>query len=195
MAKNSNTNYGLVVSLSDVEANAITTAQPAGQTASDKLSIVAGGLLRDLAKGGAMVPPEHATRIEAAIGTTDPAAITAAVEQSVGRSGESTVVRWIVDPTQVQFYQSLADNNGVTLEQELKSLMDYAYGNGWFGMGAPDVFKILLDAGQYRELQKMFERDIVTGEDIMDRLRKEFRGTFAPEEEDALVFDALEGKK
>ena len=194
MAKG-NTNYGLVVSLSDVEANAITTAQPAGQSATDKLSIVAGSLLRDLARGGAMVPPEYATRIEAAIETMDPAAIASAVEKSVSRQGEATTVQWVVDPTHIQFYQQLADNNGVTLERELKSLLDFAYEQGWFGMSAPEVNKILLDAGQYRELQKMFGKDIPTGEDVINRLRNEYRGTFAPEEDDALVFDSLEKKK
>ena len=194
MAKSGNTSYGLTVSLSDVEANAITAAQPAGQTASDKMSIVAGGLLRDLARGGAMIPPEYATRIEAAIEATDPAAITAAVEKSASKQGEATTVQWVVDPTHIQFYQSLADNNGVTLESELKTLLDFAYEQGWFGMSAPEVNKILLDAGQYKELQQMFSKDIVTGEDVMERLRKEFRGVFAPEEDDDLVMDSLEKK-
>jgi hypothetical protein len=194
MAKSGNTSYGLTVSLSDAEANAITTAQPAGQSASDKLSITAGSLLRDLARGGAMLGPEWATRVQAAIETTDPSAIVSAVEKSVSRQGEATTVQWIVDPTHVQFYQHLADNNGVTLEHELKSLLDYAYSQGWFQMGAPDVFKILLDAGQYKELQQMFSKDIVTGEDVMERLRKEYRGAFAPDAEDELVFDALEKK-
>ena len=194
MAKSGNTSYGLTVSLSDVEANAITAAQPAGQTASDKMSIVAGGLLRDLARGGAMIPPEYATRIEAAIEATDPAAITAAVEKSASKQGEATTVQWVVDPTHIQFYQSLADNNGVTLERELKTLLDFAYEQGWFGMSAPEVHKILLDAEQYKELQQMFGKDIPTGEDVMERLRKEFRGVFAPEEDDDLVMDSLEKK-
>ena len=38
------------------------------------------------------------------------------------------------------------------------------------------------------------ETDIVTGADVIERLRKEYRGTFAPEEDDALVFDSLEKK-
>ena len=194
MGKSGNTSYGLTVSLSDSDANAITAAQPAGQTASDKMSIVAGGLLRDLAKGGVMIPPEYATRIEAAIAVTDPAAITDAVEKSAKMSGDATRVEWIVDPTHIQFYQSLADNNGVTLERELKTLLDFAYEQGWFGMSAPDVNKILLDAGQYKELQQMFGKDIPTGEDVMERLRKEYCGTFAPEEDDDLVMDSLEKK-
>ena len=193
MAKSGNTSYGLTVSLSDVEANAITAAQPAGQTASDKMSIVAGGLLRDLAKGGVMIPPEYATRIEAAIEATDPAAITAAVEKSASKQGEATTVQWVVDPTHIQFYQSLADNNGVTLERELKTLLDFAYEQGWFGMSAPEVNKILLGAGQYKELQQMFSKDIVTGEDVMERLRGQ--AMTPPDLEDELVFDALEGKK
>jgi hypothetical protein len=194
MAKSGNTSYGLTVSLSDAEANAITAAQPAGQSASDKLSITAGSLLRDLARGGAMIGAEWATRVQAAIETTDPAAIVSAVEKSVSRNGEATTVQWIVDPTHVQFYQQLADNNGVTLERELKTLLDHAYEQGWFGMSAPEVNKILLDAGQYKELQQMFGKDIPTGEDVMERLRKEYRGTFAPEEDDDLVMDSLEKK-
>ena len=190
-----NTNYGLVVSLSDIEANAITMAQPAGQSASDKLSITAGSLLRDLARGGVMLSPEWATRVQAAIETTDSAAIVSAVEKSVNRSGEATTVQWTVDPTHVQFYQHLADNNGVTLERELKTLLDHAYEQGWFGMSAPEVNKILLDAAQYRELQKMFGKDIPTGEDVMDRLRKEYRGTFEPEEEEDLIMDSLVAEK
>ena len=40
----------------------------------------------------------------------------------------------------------------------------------------------------------MFGKDIPTGEDVINRLRNEYRGTFAPEEDDALVFDSLEKK-
>ena len=40
----------------------------------------------------------------------------------------------------------------------------------------------------------MFGKDIPTGEDVMERLRKEFRGVFAPEEDDDLVMDSLEKK-
>ena len=190
MAKNTSTSYGLVVSLSDSEANAITMAQPAGQSAADKLSLTAGSLLRDLAKGGVMIGPEWATRIEAAIETTDPSAIVDHVERSVRRKGDATRIEWVVDPTQVQYYQMLADNAGVSLEHELKSMLDFAYEQGWFGSAAPDAFKILLTPEQYRYLQGLFEKDIVTGADVIDQLKADAGRVLAPEEND-FILDAL----
>jgi predicted lactoylglutathione lyase len=72
-----------------------------------------------------------------------------------------------VDPTQIAFYKQLAYNNNVSLDHECTALMNYAYSQGWFGMSAPEAFKILLTPAQYRELQQAFARDIVTGEDVM----------------------------
>ena len=183
-------NYGLVVTLTDPEANAITESQPAGQTAAEKLSLVANGLLRDLAKGGAMLAPEWASRVEAAIGTTDAAAVVDAVERSANRSGDATVVSWVVDPTQINFYQMLADNAGISLNHQLKSLLDYAYSQGWFGSAAPDLFKLLLTQEQYRFLQQMFEKDIVTGFDVIEKLQVGSEASWAPPEDD-VVLDSL----
>lgn len=188
-----NNNYGLVVGLSEAEANAITEHVSGPYTSTEgKLGVVATGLLRDLVKGGVMIGPEWATRIETAIGTTEAQAIVEAVERVAGKIGEATIVPWIVDPTQLPFYQSLADNRDFTLAQQLKAVMDYAYEQGWFGMGAPDPFKILLTAEQWRALQQIFGKDIVTGQDVMDRLGTPEVGTFAPEDGD-LILDSLKG--
>jgi hypothetical protein len=185
--------YGVAVPLSVADANAIAAHVQDNGSIESKLSTVATGLLRDLAKGGIMIAPEWAERISTAIGTTDAPAIVAVVEKSVDRRGDATVVQWVVDPTQIAFYQQLADSNGVTLAHELKALMDYAYEQGWFGVAAPDAFKILLDAQQYRDLQQMFSKDIVTGQDVMARLNVAFDRAFAPEEGSDLVLDSLKG--
>lgn len=179
MAKTASATYGLAVTLTDSEANAITMDRrvqdlgrggPAPLSASEKFAIVANAWLKDFAKGAIMIPAEWSERIRTAIGTEDPSAIVEQVEIAVGKSGDATRVEWHVDPTQIQFYQQLADNAGVTMNHQLKSLLDYAYSQGWFGSSAPDAFKILLDPEQYRRLQELFGKDIVTGADVMEQI-------------------------
>ncbi len=165
--------YSVVVNLSTTEMDTIMDGK-LGAHPEDKLSRVANGLVRDLAAGGCMLPSEWAGRIEQAIGTTDPASIVEAVEKSVHKSGEATCVQWVVDPTQIAFYKGLADNvppNGITLEHQLKSLMDHAFSQGWFNSAAPDVFKILLTPEQFRELQQICGKDLPTGLDVIERLQ------------------------
>lgn len=162
--------FGLTVSLNDKDTSAITAAIPGERTPTDKINTVAAGLLRDLARGGVMIPNDYAERIQAAINTAEPAEIASAVEKSVGKSGESTRVEWIVDPTQISFYQSQADNAGITLNHQLKSHMDWFFLQGGLGSSAPDPFKILLTAEQWKELQRRFGKDIPTGEDVMEAL-------------------------
>lgn len=141
-----------------------------------------------LARGGVLLDPEWVERIQTAIGTTDVPAIVEAVEKSVGRQGEAVVVPWIVDPTQVAFYQGLADNQGITLAHQLKTVMDFAYANGWLGYGAPDAHKILLTPEQFRFLQGLFQKDIPTGEDVINALQTGDGAAFVQgEEEDALL--------
>ena len=189
--------FGLSVALNAADAKAIDARVPSNRPLTDKLGEIAGGLLTDLARGGTMIPPEWASRIESAIGSTDPAAIVDHVEKSVNRAGASTRIEWIPDPTQIAWYQPLADNAGITLEMQLKSIMDFAYEQGYFGQNAPDPFKVLLSPEQYRILQKMFGRDIVTGEDIMDVLQKDVHAEIGPaDEEDDLIMESLaEAKK
>ena len=160
MAKASKS-YAVVVTLSDADAAALGV---------EKVEVLANTCLRALAQGGVLVAPEWAERIKSAIGTTDAASITESVERCARRFGEARLVEWSVDPTQLAFYQQLADNAGVTLEHQLKSLLDYAYSQGWFGMGAPDPFKLWLSQDQYRALQQFFQKDIVTGQDVIERL-------------------------
>ncbi len=128
-------------------------------------------------------------RIDSAIHSTEPPAIVDAVERSAGRKGEATRVEWIVDPTQIAYYQSLADNAGVSLEQQLKSILDYALMQGWLGAGAPDLFKILLSPQQYRALQTLFAKDVVTGTDIMQRIGAEQAAV-----EDDMILSSLTGE-
>lgn len=170
MARNNELVFMLTVPLSSVDANAITMRVEPGETAADKLSRVATSLLRDLAKGGVMLAPEWAGRVQAAIGTVDSETIATHVEKAVGRSGDSTRVEWIVDPTQIGFYMEQAENAGISLNQQLKAHLDYAYQNGWLGSSAPDPFKILLTKDQYKALQNLFAKDVVTGQDVIDRL-------------------------
>jgi hypothetical protein len=101
------------------------------------------------------------------------------------------VVEWVVDPTQISFYAMQAENLGVSLAHQLKAHMDLAYSQGWFGQTAPDLFKLLLSQEQYRDLQKMFAKDIVTGADVMDRLMAQAGDTFTAD--DDLVMQSLGG--
>jgi hypothetical protein len=175
-------------SIVEADAVAIAGRVPGPQSVPEKLGQVAAGLLKDLAKGGVMIQPEWAARIESAIGTTEPASIAEHVEKAVGRQGEAYVVPWVVDPTQIAFYRQLAEANGISLAHELKTMMDHAYAQGWFGMSAPEPFKLLVAPEQYRALQQMFGKDIVTGADVMERLQGEITAA-----EDDLVLDALAG--
>jgi hypothetical protein len=184
------TNFVFNVVLEDRDARNLTDNLPGVQLAS-----VACDLLRDLARGGVMLPPEWASRIDAAIHTTDAATIVKHVERSVGKSGEAVRVEWIVDPTQIQFYQHLADNASISLEMQLKALMDYAYSQGWFNTGAPEVFKLMLAPEQYRWLQQAFGKDVVTGQDVIDQLAKNMKVTFPPDMDDDLVLEALQGAR
>ena len=106
--------------------------------------------------------------------TLDPEKIVEAVEKSAGRSWDSVRVEWVPDATHLAFYKQLADANGITLEHELKTLLDFAYSQGWFGMAAPDPFKILLTPEQFRTLQEMFGKDIPTGADVMEKIQQAF---------------------
>ncbi len=162
-----NLTFGLAVTISEADANAIVRAVPGAGSNEQKLGTIAAGLLKDLAGGGCMIRPEYAQRIETVIGKADDVAIVEHVERAVNKDGETTLVEWRVDPTQIAFYQMLADNNNCSLEQELKSVMDLAYDQGWLGSAAPDVFKILLTQDQFRVLQQRFAKDLPTGEDVM----------------------------
>jgi hypothetical protein len=183
-----------VVTLTDAEANSITIAQPAGTSAMDKLSISAGSLLRDLAHGGTMIGPEWTTRIETALGTVEAAAVVKAVETSMNRDGDAVIVPWRIDPTQVAFYQGVADSNGVSLESHVKSVFDYGFEQGWVSQAAPEVFKILLTSEQFRQLQQMFEKDSPTGQDVIDRLEK-LGGGFEAEDHDLILDEMREVSK
>lgn len=178
MAKNNT--FAILVNLSDADAGAIGAASDPSQALEINLGRAATGLLRDYARKGVMIPPEYADRIETAIGNTEPASITEHVEASVKRRGEATVVEWIIDPTQILFFQELANSRGFSLENQLKSAMDYAYMQGWFNQNTPDPYKILLTQEQYRQLQNMFDQDIVTGYDVMQRLEQTAVAEFDP---------------
>lgn len=182
MAK-SNVSFGLGVNLTVQEA----TALCGGQASPERLSVIATNLLRQLAGGGIMIPPEWAQRVDEAIHTAEPAAIVEHVEKAVGKQGDYTTVEWLVDPTQIGFYKMQADNAGISLAMQLKAHMDYGYGNGWLGQTAPEPFKILLTPEQYRELQQLFARDIVVGQDIMNALG----GVLPAAAEDDLVLETL----
>jgi hypothetical protein len=182
-------NIPLVVGLTDNEVQAIAATLPGPQAAGEKVAEVGARLVKQYAQGAALLPAEWAARIEAALGTLDPRAVAEAVEKAMHRQGEAVVVEWVVDPTQIAFYQMLAENAGLSLERQLKSMLDYAYSQGWFGMGAPDADKILLTPEQYRALQRLFGKDIVTGEDVMERLQEADGAGFiqAEEEEDPIL--------
>jgi hypothetical protein len=183
--------YGVVVTMNEDEARAVAERIPGAGSTDQKLGSVAAGLMRDLSKGGVMLAPEWAERIQTAIGTTDPQSIVEHVEKAVAKRGDATVVEWVVDPTQVQFYQELADSTGLSLDVQLKSTMDFAYAQGWFNTSAPDPFKLLLTDGQYRALQAMFAKDVVTGEDIVRRLNVVTESSTTAD--DAFLMDSLKG--
>lgn len=193
MAKSNNSVsiYGVLVSLAEAEASAIAERVAGPAQPGEKLNQVGTELMRGLAKGGVMIPPEWAVRISAAIGATDPASIVEAVEKSAGRCGEATRVEWIVDPTHIAFYQMQADNAGVSLNHQVKAHLDYAYEQGWLGGSAPDPFKLLLTAEQYRHLQQIFHKDNVTGADVIERLS----AGATPEEEYDPIMESLKGGK
>ena len=193
MGKSRNFNYAIMVNVTEDEAVALQDRVPESASTVHAMATLATEYLRGLAAGGAFLPPEWAQRARAAIGSVDPAAVISAVERSVRRDGEATRVEWIVDPTQIQFYRGLADNAGVSLEHELKTLLDYAYEQGWFGWAAPDVFKLLLTAPQYRYLQQVFEKDIVTGDDVMQRLHQLVGTPAIVREEDDPIMESLTG--
>lgn len=195
MAKDSNVNYGITVRLSEADVNAISEGVRGQAAPAEKLGAVASGLLRDLARGGVMIEPDWASRIESAVGSTEQSVIVEAVEKSVNRRGEDTIVEWEVDPTQIAWYKQLADNvppMGISLNQQCKSIMDWAYSQGYFGQNAPDPYKILLEPEQWQYLQKLLAKDIPTGYDVIALLSGE-RKPEVIEEEDDLVMDALKG--
>lgn len=187
MAKNSDVNYGLVASLPPATMDAVAGRLPGNGTAAEKVSGFVTSLLRDLATGGIFIPPDWAARVRAVLDPASPERITETVEKVAQRRGDCTVVEWVVDPTQVNFYREQADNNGLTLEQQVKAHLDYAFANGWLGTGAPEPFKILLTGEQYRRLQERFLKDIVTGADVM----AEFDKTAPIEEEEDPVLASL----
>ena len=194
MARNPNVRFGLTVDLTAGEANAI-TSQAAGETATEKLSVVAAGLLKDLAGGGTMLSPPMAERINAAIGTIEESAIVANVEKAAGTDGDAVIVRWRIDPTQVEFYRQVAESNGISLEAHVKNVFDYGFMQGWCGSSAPDAFKLLVTADQFAYLQQRFEKDSVTGEDVVEALRAH-DANFDPEPEEAdPIMASLRGEK
>ena len=189
-------NFGLTVSLDEAQSNVIAENAPGQAGVAEKLSAVAAGLLADLAKGGVMIPPDWAIRIRNAIGTVEPAAIIENVEKAVGRCGESVRIEWVPDPTWLGFLQAQADNTGITLSHQLQAHLDHALCQGWLGGSAPDPFKLLLDRDQYRELQQFFEKDVVTGTDVVDCVRRNEGTAFvqAADDDTELIMDSLSSK-
>lgn len=180
---------------------AITVAIPetiAAQAGPEKLGEVASALLTMIGNGGFILPPEWAERLRSAIGTLTPQDVVERVERTAKRSGGNIIVEWVVDPSQIEFYRMQAESNGLTLEQQLKTLLDYAYSQGWFGSTAPDPFKLLLTESQYQILQRIFNKDIVTGADVMEALEVRQSKAATPEdtraeEEEDILLAALEG--
>lgn len=162
------TSLGIQVSLTDAEANAIAAAQPPGMSTHEQLGRCATIVLSELAKGAILIPADYAARVRQAIDTDSPIAVVEHVESAVNRQGEAVIVPWVVDPTQVQYYRELAENNGMTLERQLKAVMDYAFSEGWLGSGVPITHYIMLDSEQYRKLQDLFKKDVVNGEDVVN---------------------------
>lgn len=183
--------YGLLVPLTEEGAAKIAQQIPGNATLLGKLEATAEVLMNDLAKGGVMIPPEWADRVEAALGTTDVPAIVEAIEKGVGKRGDATVVEWVVDPTQIQYYEGLAANHDLSLQRQLKATMDWGFTHGWVGAGVPEVNMLLVSPDQYRYLQQMFEKDIVTGTDLVEALRHQAGSPRIVSEEDDPVIEAL----
>jgi len=162
------TKYGIIVQLEDGHAETIAENITSLAPLPDKLGIAASGLLTDLAKGGIMIPSDYAQRIRAATGQLDAVDITERAERTVGMKGDAVVVDWTPDPMWVGYLQNLADNQGLTLRQQVKTVMNHAFEQGWLGQGAPDPFKILLTKEQYEWLEKALNKPDVTGADIID---------------------------
>ena len=162
------TKYGLTVQLDGSDADAIADNIAGEAPLPIKLEGVASKLLSDYAKGGIMITPAYADRIQTAVGHLDVVDITERCERTVGMKGEAQVVDWTPDPMWVGYLQNLADNQGITLRRQVETVMNHAFEQGWFGSAAPDPWKILLTKEQYEYLEKTLGKKDVTGEDIIE---------------------------
>ncbi len=142
-------NFGVLVSLSETQAETIARHVEGQSTTAEKVGAVASGLLVDLADGGVMIPPEWAVRIQSAIGSLDPRAIIEKVEGAVGRQGDSMVVKWTPDPSWTNWILNQCEVQGITPEQMLNSFIDHMLIQGHLGTSAPDPFKVWM-AGETR---------------------------------------------
>jgi hypothetical protein len=185
------TNYAVLVSIKDTEAKAIEAASPSSTSFEQALTKLTTDSIRELANGGILIPSQVAQRIESAISTKDPDAILDYVEMAVNRKGEAVRVEWIVDPTQISFYQEIAERNGQSLEQLLKDTLDYAFLQGWVGNTPTNVHCALFDEQQYRDLQKLFGKDMVLGSDIYN-LIAQMKAIRADELEEDAVLGSLD---
>lgn len=187
------TNYGVTVRLNPEHADLIAEHIESEAPLPEKLGATASGLLTDLAKGGIMIPPDYADRIRKSTGQLDAVDITERCEGSVGMRGDASLVTWAPDPMWVGYLQNLADNQGLTLNQQVKSVLDHAFEQGWLGTAAPDPWKLLFTKEQHRWLSDALGKgDCLTGLDVIEFVEKNTgMAAFVQSEEAEDVMDTV----
>lgn len=163
----------LVVQLSQDQLERLkSVAEASSSTPAEYLSVMANSLVSQFLSGAMVIPPEYATRISAALhsaGRPDsPQAVTEAVERQVGRHGESLVVEVRIDPAWAPHLLEVASRQGISLEQHLRNIIDWALFQGWFGAVLSEPVKMLFTPDQYKRLREVLGKDAPTGADLME---------------------------
>jgi len=128
------------------------------------------GVVQELSRGGMLLPAEVVKRIQRAAGDPSPMEIAEKVERGCGKRGDALLVEFSPDPSWTAYLQEVASRNGISIQQHLRAIFDWAFSQGWFGMVAPEPHKILLTEAQYRRIGQMLGKEEFTGQDLMDFL-------------------------
>ena len=169
MAKKSEKNMMIMVTLTDEDLKALTVSVPAAYGSDpEKINGIATALLQSQARGGMMLGRECMEMIQAVTGPlNEDADIVPWVEKAANKDGGTTIVSWRVDPTYYPLLEQIAEGQGRTVDQVCQDSMDWVTGQGWLYDFSYATTSIPIPNEDMDWLRKEIGKEHITSEDLM----------------------------
>ncbi len=160
------------IQLTEKQMSAIGNGVGVDAPMAKKVQMVAQSLVKDMANGGIMLPPEAVDRIEAAINDVATERIVESVEQSVNRSGKNVVLKLSIDPGWYPTLKEASESQGRPVEDLMQECIGHAFHNGWLYALPADPPPLWINRDEYEFLKKVIGSDPVFGCDVVNFLRE-----------------------
>lgn len=148
-------------------------------------------LCADFVGGGLMLSPEDMLRIHDYKADAGPDDLIQAIAESSGMEEGQMIAKWAVDPSYWEPLRLAAETQGITVEDLVQNLMNYAINGGWFFDLSPMPKQVLMTQEDFADLEKIMDKKEFTGADIVAFLRKAVDGPtlddLFPAEEQAAI--------